>query len=350
MRRLISTGVLLGLVLTGVSSCSLPTLSSLPAPQAVSGPTYTVTADFADALNLPIGAKVKLDGAVVGQVDSITTSDYVAHISMRIMRDQKLSTGTTAQVRFTTPLGEMYVALYPPSGESTGSLANGAHLDQAQTSSAPTIEDAFAALSTLINGGGLTQIGSIVSELSTALNGNSGAIRDLVTRLTALVTDLNDHTSDFDKALAGLKTLTAKLNSKDDVIDQALTVYPEAIRVLSSETGQIDTLVEHVSALATVAKSALDRGTGALLSDVGSARTVLDSLADVRNHLVPVMNGLVAFGNVLTNSAPGDYLNADATVTLNFNSPAILPASGPAATSDQVAARATTPTATTRQA
>jgi phospholipid/cholesterol/gamma-HCH transport system substrate-binding protein len=314
----------LALVLVLVGGCSVPSLRSLPAPQAVSGPTYRLTADFEDALNLPIGAKVKVNGAVIGQVTQIRTSDFRAHITLRIAKDQRLPVGTKAQIRFTTPLGELYVAMYPPA-KGSRFLEDGAHLSAAETTAAPTIEDAFAALSTLINGGGLDQIGILVTELNKSLHGNERPVRDLLHRLDALVTDFNVHRSDFDKALAGLNALATELAAGDNVIDQALTTFTPALRLLNSETGQLNALLDHVSALGRVTERALHRGTSALLDDLDHARPVLASLAGVRNRLAPTMRGLVAFGKVLTGNAPGDYLNAVATVTLDFTGSAVLP-------------------------
>jgi phospholipid/cholesterol/gamma-HCH transport system substrate-binding protein len=314
----------LGLVV-GLSGCSVPSLRSLPAPQAVSGPTYSLTADFDDALNLPIGAKVKLNGAVIGQVTKIRTSDFQAHITMGIVKDQPLSVGTEAQIRFTTPLGELYIAMYSPA-KAARVLRDGAHLSAAETTAAPTIEDAFAALSTLINGGGLDEIGILVTELNKSLHGNERPVRDLIHRLDSLVTDFNVHRTDFDKALAGLNALATELAAGDNVINQALTTFTPAIRILNAETGQLNSLLDHVSALSEVTQHALHRGTSALLDDLDYARPVLASLAGVRNKLAPTMRGLVAFGKVLTGNAPGDYLNAAATVTLDFTGSAVLPA------------------------
>jgi phospholipid/cholesterol/gamma-HCH transport system substrate-binding protein len=70
----ISTSVLVGL---GLCGCSL---ESVPLPSQVRGPSYELEAEFHNALNLPQGAPVKLDGNVVGTVQRITAHDYVARV------------------------------------------------------------------------------------------------------------------------------------------------------------------------------------------------------------------------------------------------------------------------------
>jgi len=320
--RMLAAALAMTLALGG---CGLPTLRSLPAPNNVSGPTYTISAGFEDALNLPIGAKVKVNGAIIGEVTKIETKNFMALVTMRIRKDQPLPLETHAQIRFTTPLGELYVAMYPPAGHSDGNIAAGGRMSATQTTAAPTIEDAFAALSALINGGGLEQIGTIVTELNKTLSNNATPVRDLLKRLDSLIRNFNQHKNDFNRALDGMNRLTATFAGGNNVIDQALTTFPPAIHVLTAETDKLDSLLTHVTALGNVVTSALHRGTAAVLEDIDSARPVLTSLAGVRNELGPVLQGLVDFGKVLKTSAPGDYLTAYATVTLDFTGDAVLP-------------------------
>ena len=52
-------------------------------PAQVSGPTYELSAEFRNALNLPQGAPVKLHGNRVGTVQEITAHDYVAQVTLK---------------------------------------------------------------------------------------------------------------------------------------------------------------------------------------------------------------------------------------------------------------------------
>ena len=315
-----------------LSACSPPSLTSLPAPHAVSGPTYDLHADFHDVLNLPIGAKVKNEGVVIGEVTSISTSNFLAHVTMSIARATRLPVGTTAQVRFTTPLGEDYIAVTLPSTKGVATLAAGARIPATATSSAPTIEDAFAALSVLINGGGLDKVGTIIREINAAVTGRSGTIRYVLTQMDALVRNLNAHRDDIDRALSGLNQLSTELAGSNGVIAQALNDFAPALSVLAGETSRLDALEQKIAGLGSVAGSVLDRGTGALLADLDLLRPALDSLSAARGTLVPTMQALTKFGTQTVASAPGDYLTSAATLTLVFNDTPLLPhATAPAA-------------------
>jgi ABC-type transporter Mla subunit MlaD len=112
MRR---AGLAAALVLTVplAAGCGL-SLSTLPAPAGISGPTYRVTAQFADVGDLTIGAKVKLQGVVIGQVQTITTKNFQANVAIDLETKFRLPVGSTFQIRFTTPLGEDFVSVTAP--------------------------------------------------------------------------------------------------------------------------------------------------------------------------------------------------------------------------------------------
>ena len=75
---------------------------------------------------------------------------------MNIEKKFPLGRRARFQIRFTTPLGEDFISV-------TGADQGGSRWPTArpcrngQTDAAPGIEDTFAALSTLLNGGGLSQ-------------------------------------------------------------------------------------------------------------------------------------------------------------------------------------------------
>ena len=102
-----------GLATVVVSGCGL-SLESLPltGPSAATS-SYTVTAVFANALNLPAKAKVRLNGADIGQVDSIRARNFTADVAMSIRSDVRLPRTITIELRSATPLGDLFVAVKP---------------------------------------------------------------------------------------------------------------------------------------------------------------------------------------------------------------------------------------------
>jgi phospholipid/cholesterol/gamma-HCH transport system substrate-binding protein len=313
-------------LLVVLGRCSnLPSMSLLPSPSGVDGRTYELGAEFNDVLNLPIGARVKLNGAAIGRVETISTKNYVARLGLQITEDQHLPVGTTAQIRFSTPLGELYVALTPPSKPGKETLAPGAVIGTGQTGTAPTIEDTFTALSALLNGGSLDQINVLARELGKVLDGNVGPIDSLLRSVDTVVTDLNRRKGSFDQALVSMRSLARQLVKGDAVIAEALEVFPQAIAVVNGQRQQLRELLAGLDELGSVTTRTLQRSGSALIADVRSAATVVDSLARVRKSLRPTLDQLIRLGGVVSKSVRGDYLNADATVILDFISSPLLP-------------------------
>ena len=103
------------------AGCGTEGLASLPLPApGVGSGGYTLTAVFSNALNLPANAKVKLAGADVGELESMVARNYTAVTTLRIMDGVRLPRGSTAELRSATPLGDVFVALKPPSPPDPG--------------------------------------------------------------------------------------------------------------------------------------------------------------------------------------------------------------------------------------
>ena len=194
----------------------------------------------------------------------------------------------------------------PPAGQRTGAatLANGAVVPVADTGDAPSIEDTFAALSLVLNGGGLDKLQTIARELGTALRGRSGNARDALVELRTVVTDLDRHRTDIDKVLTNLATLGHELAQGDTVITRALAEFPDTIALLAQDTRQMRALLDRVAALGNTVQDLLARGQSALLADFDALRPTLDALAASRDNLVPTFNSLIRFGTLFDRAAP----------------------------------------------
>jgi phospholipid/cholesterol/gamma-HCH transport system substrate-binding protein len=290
------------------SGCNL-SLQSLPKFSGRGGNTYQVKATFDNVLNLPAEAQVLAGSAVVGAVGSITTTDFKANLVLDIDNKVRLPVGTTAQVRFASPLGDEFVTLQTPPGKTNGPfLTSGAVLAEQSTSSAPSIEDALAALSTVLNGGGINQIETIVSNLNQAFGGNQGQIRDVLTQLDDAVTSLSGHTTAIDDALGAVSNLSRQLNQGRGAIAEGLNTIGPAVTVLANENGDVNQLLTSVDRLSTVANQVLDQGSQNLISDVHELLPVVNQLVGVDQQLAPDLANLTTFETLTPKVAPGDDL------------------------------------------
>lgn len=309
-----------------LTGCSVG-LEDLPAPAGTSGPTYGITAAFGDVQNLALGAKVKDGGAMIGEVTSIETRDYVAQVGLTIEKKFLLGRDARFQIRFTTPLGEDFIAV-TRGNPARGTLADGAQVPLRETSNAPSIEDTFAAVSALLNGGGLAKLQTIATELDRALHGRTGNARDALVQLQKVIGNLDAHKGDIDRTLDGLAAMATALKRGTGVVEQALDLFPPTLQTLAGDTVRVRELLTRVAKLGTTVNGLLARSQRALLNDLDNLRPTLDALQARQSELIPTMRSLSALGRAVEHAAPGDYVKVSASVQFLLNAPPARPAAG----------------------
>ncbi|MBS4751542.1 MCE family protein [Nocardioides sp. zg-ZUI104] len=298
-----------------LSGCGL-SLEDLPLPDLVDGETYAITVEFTDALNLPVDAPVKLDGATVGQVSAVEAGEYVAEVELAVSADVELRESTRAEIRLTSPMGTAFVQLWP--GEEGAVLADGAVVPAAATGTAPDVTDLLTALSTVVTGGSFTDISTIIKELNTALRDNSGSTRRLLRRLDRAVTDLNDDFPRVDRLTAALDRLSSRLVDDLPQITRSLTDLTELVTSLDSQRGDLVTAMASLRSLDIVATPLADAVREDLVAQLEDMRPVVRTLLRNRKSIDGVMAGLVAFAEGSDQAAPGDYANFDLTFLLDL--------------------------------
>jgi virulence factor Mce-like protein len=292
-----------------LSGCAL-SLQTLPKITSTNGPTYAVRAVFANVLNLPDDAQVRVGAEVVGQVSAISTSNFQADLTLQIDKNVRLLTGTTAQIRFDNPLGDEYVLLQAPATASAGgsALPPGAVIAESDTSTAPSVEDTFGALSLVLNGGGLNQLQTIIHELNDTFNGNQPQIRSFLTTIDRGVQSVTNGRAVIDAALQSIEQLSLKLNAGRSVIANGIDTIGPAIGVLASENSQFSKLLGELSNLGAIGTRVAEQSGQNSVNDVKDLLPVVQQLVSVSQQLGPDLTDLARFEAETPKVAPGDYL------------------------------------------
>jgi virulence factor Mce-like protein len=300
----------------GVSAADLP----LPATGA-GGPTYRLTAVFADALNLPDGAHVTLNGDEIGRVQEITTRDYTARVEMAVRTDITLPAGTTAELRQATPLGEVFVALHPPATAAPATarpaaLRDGDTIGLVDTEASATVEDLLSSLSALVNGGGLAQVQTIVAELNTATDGRAPQIAHLLGQTGDTLATLNARTQDIDRVLAASERLSTTLRARRGSIDTAFDDLTPGISELAGQTDRLTTAVRAAGKLSDTGNQVIGRSGHDIRSVARDIGPVLQGFADTRPFLGTSLRDIVTFGKIFEKFTEGESAAAGAELTL----------------------------------
>ncbi|HXQ62318.1 MAG TPA: MCE family protein [Acidimicrobiales bacterium] len=305
-----------------LGGCAL-SLQSLPKFSGIGAATYPVHAVFANVLNLPTDAQVRIGAEVVGQVGRIGTQDFKADLTLDIKRSVHLPQGTTAQIRFDNPLGDEYVLLQAPSVLTSSIdhltprfLAPGAVIPEGSTSTAPSVEDTFGALSLVLNGGGINQLETIIHELNDTFDGNQPPIRSFLTTIDQGVSALAGGRTAIDGALASMANLSRDLNGGGTTIANGINSIAPAVAVLASENTQITGLIAQLSNLGAVGTQVAQQSGQNSVNDAKDLLPVVQQLESVSAQLAPDLGDLASFEAESPKVVPGDYLQVSAIVNV----------------------------------
>lgn len=246
-RRVAAIAVGVSAVL-GVSGCDVG-LEQLPLPTpGAASETYTLTAKFTNALNLPQGAKVRVFGADVGSVAAMKATDFTAVVDLRIQKSTSLPIGTRAELRSATPLGDVFVALEPPpDGQATGGrLQDGDQLTVDDTSSAATVEEVLATSALLVNGGAVRNMVKVVNGLGEAVGPDGRSVADLVNESTDLISTLSRRSGEITRAMRNTSSLASTLGARQQDLSAAIDAAAPAMGAVSANTGRVLDMVANV--------------------------------------------------------------------------------------------------------
>jgi virulence factor Mce-like protein len=220
----------------------------LPAP-GLSGPTYQISAEFANALNLPHRAKVRVGGADVGEVVAMRAQNYVAVVDMNIVEGVQLPKGPAAQLRSATPLGDVFVSLRPPEipGAAAGGLmGDGDTITLAATQAAATVEQVLATTSLLVNGGAIRNLTRVLNGVGSSVGRDGQGLTTLIRESRALVTAMTERTDEIRTVLTATSELAEQLNARRDQINDLLDSSAPALMTIAANTSAIVELINQI--------------------------------------------------------------------------------------------------------
>jgi phospholipid/cholesterol/gamma-HCH transport system substrate-binding protein len=219
----------------------------------------------------------------------------------------RMRAAATARLRYTTPLGELFVEVTNP--DHGALLRDGAVLSTARTTTAPTVEDALASASLLVNGGGLNQLQTVTEELNAAVGGREDTVRRLMQRADTFLGEANATTADIDRALNALATVSQVLRANRATIDAAMTDIRPAARVLRRNTPGLTRLLAKLTEFSDAANGVVGATRAQVLQMLRQVSPVLDEFAANRDTLGPSLKALVTLSEKLNEAIPGDYAN-----------------------------------------
>ncbi|HVW45228.1 MAG TPA: MCE family protein [Amycolatopsis sp.] len=229
----------------------------------------TYRALFADVSGMHGGEDVRAAGVPIGQVkDLAAQQDHTIEVTFTVRRGITLTTGSQAVIRYKNLVGDRYLELTAGSG---GPLAPGGTIPLRQTAPALDLDELYNGFAPLFEALQPDQVNQLSSSLISVLQGESGAVDDL---------------------LANLGPLTSQLADRDHVIGQLIDNLNQVLGTVNARTPQLSDLITQVQQL--VSGLAADRDpigqSFGKISDV--SRTVANLVGDARPQVTGTITQL----------------------------------------------------------
>jgi phospholipid/cholesterol/gamma-HCH transport system substrate-binding protein len=308
-----------------VSGCGWHGVNSLPLPgTAGRGPgSYTIQAQLPDVRTIEPNSRVQVDDVTVGTVTKIERQGWHALLTMSINGDVNLPANATATVGQSGLLGSLHVELAPPTGVAPqGKLKDGAVIPLSSAGVYPSSEQVLAAISLLLNGGGVGQVQDITASLSTALNGREADVRSLIEQLDTFTRYVNDQSADIIATAESLNSLAAKFADQKPVVDKALATIPDALRVISDQRQNLVDALDQLGKFSALVADSTNQTKDGLVQELQDLGPVLESLASAGPALTRAL-GLFATYPFPTDNVGtwqrGDFANLTAVIDLTLS-------------------------------
>jgi phospholipid/cholesterol/gamma-HCH transport system substrate-binding protein len=299
--------------------------NSLPLPGTQGGGpgSYTIQAELPDVNNIEQNSRVRVGDVTVGNVTKIERRGWHALLTMSINGDVDLPANVTATVGQTSLLGSLHIELAPPTSvPPEGKLKEGASIPLASGGAYPSTEQTLAAVSLLLNGGGVGQLQDITKALSTAFAGREDDLRSLIGQLDQFVSYLHNQSDDIIAATDSLNKLSGQVAEQKPVLDRALATIPDALSTLKDQRNNLADALDQLGKFSALVADSTNQTKDNLVKELKDLGPVLQSLADSGQSLTRALGFYSTYPfpkQTLTKWLRGDYANLTAVVDLTLS-------------------------------
>lgn len=326
LKRLVAGTVCAAALALGVAGCSnwrgLNSVS-LPGTEGGGPGAFDIQVQMPDITNLQPNSRVRVADVTVGTVTKVERQDWHALLTLRLNAEVNLPANATATIGQTSLLGSLHVELAPPAGIAPqGRLHQGSLIPLANSATYPTTEQTLAAVSMLLNGGGLGQMQDITEALSTALRGREDDLRSLINQLETFVAKTNEQTGDIIEATDKLNGLAGKFAAQQPVLDKAVRTIPDALQVLKEQRENLIAALDQLGKFSALAADSTRQTKESLVREFNNLGPVLESLANAGPNMTRSLSILTTYpfpNETLEKWLRGDYANMTAIVDLTLS-------------------------------
>lgn len=313
---LLGVALLGGAAMVAVNTPQLA-LQSVPLGMDTGEGSADVEMRFERADRLAPGAEVRYGGRLVGRVRSVGTDGTEAVIGVRLEGDSGVPAGVFAEIRLPTALGSPFIALTPPAAPATGALLEDTGVvPRVHTGVGPDLESSLASLGLLLNGSGIAQLGSVMEELTVALDGRGeeiGRIRERGDRALELYEANRD---EIDRTILALDRVNASLAGRRELIDRGMRVSADLVSEAAASRDTITALMDTTTALTVQVEQFTSATDGRLTPSLRTLTVLLEDMEGFGDEVAPTLDALQRFVTNFDVAIRGDHMMFDGALDL----------------------------------
>lgn len=288
------------------------------------GPESTYHATFIDASRLKAGQKVRISGVPVGSVQGLKLNqDNSVDVEFVVDRRYTLYSSTRALIRYENLVGDRFLEITSGPGELR-KLAPGATINAQHTEPALDLDALLGGLRPVFKGLDADKVNTISSALIELLQGQGGALSNVLADTSAFSTALGQRDQLIGDAITNLNTVLGTIDERSAKFSASVDQLQQLITGLAknkdSIAGAIPPLASTTTDLTELLKNSR-RPLQGILENTRPLATELDNRkAEVNNDIEQLGEDYLRLAAL---GAYGSFFNIYfCSVTIKINGPA----------------------------
>lgn len=283
---------------------------------------HTYHANFTTASKLKSGQDVRIAGVPVGTVKSVSLApDNSVDVEFDVNKRYQLYTSTRAVIRYENLVGDRYLEITSGPGELRKLAPGGTVTDTEPALDLDALLGGLRPVLKGLDGEKINQISSAVIEL---LQGQGGALSDMLANTSAFTTDLAAREQLIGDVIANLNTVLATVDEKSVQFDKSVDQLQQLVTGLAENADPIAGAIPPLASAEADLTDMLVKGRRPVQGVLENLRPLVTTLderkADVNETLEPLAENYLRL-NAL--GAYGSFFNIYyCSVRLKFNGPA----------------------------
>lgn len=264
--------------------------------------TSSYTAEFDDAGGLQAGDDVRLNGAVVGRVESVRLAGEHVDVAFTVAHVGRLGTETRAMIKAATVLGTKFLGVQPA---GPGVLPVGSTIPLERTNAPYDLTQALATLTQKSEQLDKKRLTDALNTINTTFGGTSDSLRSTLEGVSRLSQTFGSRDVALRKLLANSQTVTGVVAKRTDNLVRLVSDGDQLLTELNTRRKVIRQLLVNVTRVFDQLNGLVEDNKDQLRPAMDELKDVLDLLNRNDKNLAAIIHGLNMYAGGLGEAVGG---------------------------------------------